>query len=91
MTENIFYTCEMCGGKLIERLPNGVWKFRFGKQPGMKTPAVDIEIYGSLRIKCWRRYCQHVNTLTYFPGQDFPNGNQSDAPMAEKVVEEDGV
>ena len=66
-----FFYCEKCGKKLIQRLPNGMWRFIFGKSgDGTDSPPVDIEIYGSLRMKCLRRGCNHRNVLTYFP---FPN------------------
>lgn len=61
-----FITCEVCGRKLIERLPNGIWRFRFGKRDG-RTPVVDMEIQGSIRMKCIRRSCDHLNILNYFP------------------------
>lgn len=88
---NIMYKCEKCGGKLIERLPNGVWHFCFGKQQGAKYPPVEIYAYGSIKIRCWRRNCYHLNTLTYFPGLDFPKSNQPETPTVEQEVEEDGV
>jgi len=61
-----FVVCEKCGKKLIERLPNGVWVFKFGKREGNK-PVVDLQIHGSIRMKCIRRSCAHVNQLNYFP------------------------
>lgn len=65
----MFYYCEKCGKKLIERKSNGLWKFVFGKRKG-EAAVVDIEIHGSIRIKCLRRSCQHVNVLTFFPNQN---------------------
>jgi hypothetical protein len=58
--------CSACGKKLLERLPNGIWKFQFGKREG-SVPVVDIEIQGSLKMQCLRRSCRHVNILNYFP------------------------
>ena len=64
----MFIYCEKCGKKLIERLPNGLWKFVFGKSTEAHREApVNIEIHGSLKIKCLRRSCGHQNILNYFP------------------------
>lgn len=63
-----FVTCERCGKRLIERLPNGLWRFCFGRNssdPGRAL--VEILIHGNLQIKCWRHTCRHINTLNYFP------------------------
>lgn len=78
-----FYKCEKCGKKLIERLPNGLWKFCFGRQKVESengssedtqefTPVVDMKIKGSIRMKCIRRDCGHYTILPYFPNsKDF--------------------
>jgi len=68
--ENIkktFIYCEKCGKKLIERLPNGMWHFLFGKRNTNGPSPVEMYIHGSVRIKCIRRTCGHWNTLNYFP------------------------
>jgi hypothetical protein len=62
----IFIYCEKCGKKLISRLPNGLWQFQFGKREN-STPAIDMEIQGSIKMVCIRRSCRHVNILNYFP------------------------
>lgn len=63
-----FIYCEKCGKKLIERLPNGLWKFVFGKKAeGAKGPPVEMLIHGSLSMRCIRRSCGHRNILNYFP------------------------
>ena len=68
VTEKNFVICEKCGKRLIERTPNGLWHFCFGRDPnGMSGPPVDIWVHGSLKMKCLRRSCQHINTLNYFP------------------------
>jgi len=69
MSDKAFITCEKCGKKLIERCPNGLWHFCFGKRADdpENKPVVDIFIHGNLQIKCLRRTCGHVNTLQYFP------------------------
>jgi len=61
-----FIKCEVCGKKLIQRLPNGLWSFKFGKT-NEGTPLIDMTIYGSMKMKCIRRECGHMNTLNFFP------------------------
>ena len=82
-----FIHCEKCKKRLIERLPNGLWRFRFGKSAegeASKGPPVEMLIHGSLKIKCIRRNCGKWNTLTFFPGQsvfteiDSPTTKNSD-------------
>jgi hypothetical protein len=75
-----FFRCEKCGKKLIERLPNGCWRFVFGKtnDASFFIP-VEMKIHGSLVMRCLRRTCrrehpQHWNVLNYFP----PNRVQTD-------------
>ena len=67
-----FVRCEMCGKKLIERKPNGLWYFLFGRRTdkdGNEVSPVEIYIHGSLKMKCIRRTCEHWNILHYFPNQ----------------------
>lgn len=65
--------CKICGKKIIERLPNGVWRFVFGKNSaGLNMPPVEMLIHGSLKMRCLRRSCRtenqgHWNILNYFP------------------------
>ena len=74
-----FEVCEKCGKRLIERMPNGLWHFMFGKPKEGETSApVEMYIQGNLKIKCLRRSCGHWNILNYFP-----NVLQSD--MTEKL------
>ena len=64
----MFHVCEKCNKKLIERLPNGLWRFKFGSNgKGDSVPVVDMTIQGSLQLKCLRRSCAHVSTFNYFP------------------------
>ncbi len=65
----MFIVCEKCGKKLIERLPNGLWRFKFGKREG-GFPVVDMTIQGSVQMKCIKRTCSHINVLNYFPPFD---------------------
>ena len=60
--------CEKCGKKLIKRLPNGLFSFRFGKSGDNELMSiVDIQIHGSIKMKCINRKCNHVNVFNYFP------------------------
>jgi len=68
MTKGISFKCEKCGKKLIERLPSGVWHFKFGKDPESPNEApVDIKIFGHVKMKCIRRSCNHVNIFNHTP------------------------
>lgn len=76
-----FFRCEKCGKKLIERLPNGCWRFIFGKtnDSGHFIP-VEMKIHGSLVMRCLRRTCRrehpnHWNVLNYFPPNRFQTEN----------------
>ena len=78
MSEGTFVKCEVCGKRLIERLPNGLFRFRFGKKNEKDGSPVDMEIHGSLRMKCLRRSCGHINVLNYFPIPIEGNEKQQD-------------
>jgi len=66
--KSVFIQCERCGKKLVKRLSNGLWHFKFGRDiNGHENPPVDILIYGSLQMKCLNRDCGHINTLNYYP------------------------
>ena len=67
-----FFVCEKCGKKLIERKENGMWHFVFGKYRDKEgnvsgTAPVEMYIYGSVKIKCLKRGCDHFNILNFFP------------------------
>jgi len=65
--------CEKCGKILIKRLPNGLFHFIFGKNLKdslSKGAPVELLIYGSIRMKCLNRLCQHDNLLTFLPPND---------------------
>lgn len=68
MSNKTFAYCEKCGKKLIERMPNGLWRFVFGKKAeGVKLPPVYMLIHGSIKMSCIRRSCDHFNVFNYFP------------------------
>ena len=58
--------CEKCGKTLIERLPNGLFRFVFGKS-SVGTPIVNMVINGSIKMRCLRKSCTHPNILNFFP------------------------
>lgn len=71
-TKPRFFVCEKCGKKLIERRENGLWHFVFGKQKDEEGNLVGIApvemfIYGSVKLRCLRRGCEHWNVLNHFP------------------------
>jgi hypothetical protein len=82
----LFFRCSICGKLLIERLPNGLWHFVFGKRPDEKGDfifPVEMMIHGSVRMRCLRRSCrvkhpEHWNTLNFFPGVVVEEGNRSE-------------
>jgi hypothetical protein len=87
-----FYRCEKCGKKLIERMPNGCWRFVFGKTSDAKIIPVEMKIHGSLVMRCLRRTCRkenptHWNVLNYFPSNRF----QSETPINQPIESSDGV
>lgn len=69
MTHKSFVYCEKCHKKLLERLPNGLWRFIFGGKSAASAP-VDLTISGSVRIKCLRKSCKHINVFNYFPNKN---------------------
>lgn len=58
--------CSSCGKKLLKRKANGVFVFKFGRN-SKHQDVVYIEVLGSIRIKCFRESCQHMNEITFFP------------------------
>ena len=67
-----FLSCEACGKKLIEREPNGLFHFVFGKKRDkdgilLDFSPVDILIHGSIKMRCLSRQCGHLNIFNYFP------------------------
>ena len=68
-----FLYCSVCGKRVLERMPNGLFRFIFGKNhdlPG--KPPVELYIHGSLKMRCLRRSCRtenpdHWNIFNFFP------------------------
>ncbi len=69
--KKMFMTCSKCGKRLIERMPNGLWRFIFGRAAETPDePPVYMIIHGSLMMKCLRRSCRHENTFNFLPIKD---------------------
>ena len=69
-SKKMFYKCEKCGKLLIERRPNGLWYFVFGKSK--KFVPVEMHIHGNVKMRCLRRSCRrayptHWNIFNFFP------------------------
>jgi len=86
LMEDMVYTCEKCGKKLIHRLPNGLFHFVFGKKRDKEgnllsfTP-VDMLIHGSIKMRCLSRECGHYNIFNYFP----PDSSQLKVDQPQSV------
>lgn len=67
--EEGWVVCEQCGKRLLRRKPNGIFVFKFGKRHSGRSCVVDMEILGSLKMKCLRpdNICDHVNIINFFP------------------------
>ena len=63
----IYLYCQFCGKKLIKRLPNGNFKFEFGKRADNEIPAVEMIIKGNINLRCIKRSCKEWNEFTLFP------------------------
>lgn len=64
---------------MIERLPNGLWRFVFGKSKDSdpkKGSPVDMYIRGDIQMKCFRKRCGHWMTLPFIPFFDKPKDNE---------------
>jgi hypothetical protein len=77
--------CPHCGRTLIARLPNGLWHFAFGKSANGLFVPVELFIFGSIKIRCFRRDCGKWVIFNYFPGHTIG----SDEPNIEFVQSEE--
>ena len=65
-----FIHCAHCKGPLVEILPSGAWYFRFGKKSEANPePMVEMQIHGTVKMKCWRRTCGKTTVLNFFGNQ----------------------
>ena len=56
-----FITCEKCGKRLIERLPNGLLKFKFGRRRDTSESVVEMLIHGDVKMKCLKTATEKEN------------------------------
>lgn len=92
MKKRIFHYCSICGKKLIERMPNGLLRFRFGEktvQDENVYPVVDIKVHGSVQMRCFRFDCRvknpdHWNTINFFPSVQPKKDTQSQEKTGQK-------
>lgn len=60
----MFIKCDKCGKKLIQRLPSGLYRFKFGTPRGKdKKAVVDMFISGKIQMRCLRHNCNHVTVI----------------------------
>ena len=79
MADKILISCKKCGKRLIERTPNGLWRFLYGrssKNSNDNRPAVEMLIHGSVQMRCLDRKCRYMNELSMLPN-NYEN-NQSE-------------
>ena len=67
-----FVNCEICGKRLIEKRQN-IWYFSFGKSVLKPSAPVEIYIFGTIKIKCLRKNCNHWNVFNCFT-EEKPDG-----------------
>jgi DNA-directed RNA polymerase subunit RPC12/RpoP len=78
--EKVFYKCKTCGKILIERMPNGLFRFIFGKSDrSTRRPPVELMIHGNVKMRCLRCSCDAWNTFNLLPiPVDWDEKTQSD-------------
>ena len=83
-----FIKCEKCGKTLMERLPNGLFRFLFGKAPVTGAPIVNMMISGSIKMLCIRKSCKHPNILHFFPFKDqSPEGMRIESELEKSPTD----
>ncbi len=99
----IFIRCGKCGKRLIERLPNGLWNFSFGRPAPVdrnnvtlieRIAPVRMLIHGSIKIKCLRKSCRlkypdYWNVLNYFPNESITITDEDS--IAIGITEDSGM
>ena len=82
--KGLFYFCPKCGKRIIERLPNGLWKFIFGSDKERRDyPPVIMYIHGNIKMKCLRRKCDQFIILNFFDFSDNENKNNQSGQITE--------
>jgi len=88
--EGRWFVCEKCGKRLIKRLSNGMWVFRYGRRKEsdgylkQRTP-VNMMIFGSIKMTCLRSSCSHINEFHAFPQGEA--GNQREVEDNQQTAE----
>ena len=82
----VILKCRGCGKPLLERLPNGLFRFKYGRQqrkldkdrPPVTWNPVLVYIHGSVRIRCFRQKCRVWNTYQWLPSGEFPENRENE-------------
>lgn len=93
MADRGFLVCPKCKKKILRRRPNGLFSFAFGQWAGKDTiivdgkeialgPTVQIEVFGSLKMRCIRKSCREKHpdfwiVFNFFPEEDLETEGQS--------------
>jgi hypothetical protein len=87
-----FHCCSLCGKKLIERKENGILVFVFGRGRGREIfVPVEMQIYGSIRMRCLRRSCRsdnpdHWEVISLFPFVLQSGETRTESPAVGKQI-----
>ena len=97
----MFLNCNLCGRRIIERLPNGLFRFIFGSDPeNPGKPPVEMLLHGSVKMRCLRRSCRtrhpdHWNVYNFFPSITSAPVNRSKTeevvPISQEQAEGSGI
>lgn len=85
MSEKVILKCWKCKKNLIERLPNGIFRFMFGKKGEYDSAPVEILIHGNIKMRCLKRTCREWNVFNFFPFQE-----QSETKFSKNNKKEGG-
>lgn len=78
-------------------MPNGLWRFIFGvyKEEDKNQfnipdgePPIEMLVYGSIKMRCFRKTCREWNTLHFFPSSDVFNlvGEEKGSSIRDEVL-----
>lgn len=65
LSETEFICCQVCGKRLIKRLPTGELEFVFGKRPEGAAP-VRLGVHGVIKLHCIRRGCSAITVVSSY-------------------------
>ena len=88
MADRGFLICPICKKKILRRRPNGLFSFAFGQWAGKDAvivdgkevslgPTVQIEVFGSLKMRCIRKSCREKHPNFWIIFNFFPSGEES--------------